>query len=233
MTSVPYKTAVVIGAGAGISGSVARQLARAGLRVAAVARDIEKLKPLSDETGALLVQANVSDPQDVERLFAEVDGLIGPPEVVVFNASGRVLGPIIDLDPEQARRAIEVSTLGGLCVVQQAAKRMVPLGRGAILLTGATASVKGFANSSVFAIGKFGLRGLAQSAARELGPKGIHVAHFVIDGNVRSATRPDPRGSPDSTLDPEAIAASYLAVLSQPRNAWCWELELRPWVESF
>jgi NAD(P)-dependent dehydrogenase (short-subunit alcohol dehydrogenase family) len=153
--------------------------------------------------------------------------------VVVYNASGRVRGAITDLDPEEVRRAIEVSAYGGFLVVQQAAKRLLPLGKGAILLTGATASVKGFALSSAFAIGKFGLRGLAQSAARELTPKGIHVAHFVIDGGVRSATRPDPADRPDSTLDPDAIAQSYLAVLAQPRSAWSWEVEVRPWVENF
>ena len=145
----------------------------------------------------------------------------------------RVRGPIETLDPELVRRAIEVSAFGAFLVVQQAARRLLPLGRGAILLTGATASVKGFANSSAFAMGKFALRGLAQSAARELAPKGIHVAHFVIDGAVRSAERPDPATAPDSTLDPEAIAQSYLAVLAQPRNAWSWELELRPHVENF
>ncbi len=166
-------------------------------------------------------------------LFDAVEAAIGVPEVVLYNASGRVRGPIVDLDPEEARKAIEVSAFGGFLVVQQAAKRLLPRGHGAILLTGATASVKGFPLSSVFAMGKFALRGLAQSAARELTPKGIHVAHFVIDGAVRSATRPDPADRPDSTLDPDAIAQSYLAVLAQPRSAWSWEVELRPWVENF
>jgi len=144
-----------------------------------------------------------------------------------------VRGPIAELDPEEVRSALEVSAFGGFLVVREAAQRLLPRKAGAILLTGATASVKGFANSSAFAIGKFGLRGLAQSAARELAPHGIHVAHFVIDGAVRSATRPDPADRPDSTLDPDAIAQSYLAVLKQPRSAWSWEVELRPWVESF
>ena len=139
----------------------------------------------------------------------------------------------MDLDPAEVSRAIEVSALGGLLVIQQAAKRLLPMGKGAILLTGATASVKGFAQSSAFAMGKFGLRGLAQSAARELSPRGIHVAHFVIDGVVRDAGRPDPADRPDSTLDPDAIAQSYLAILAQPRSAWTWEMELRPWVEKF
>jgi NAD(P)-dependent dehydrogenase (short-subunit alcohol dehydrogenase family) len=115
-------------------------------------------------------------------------------------------------------------------VVQQAARRMLPHGRGAILLTGATAGVKGFARSAPFAMGKFALRGLAQSAAREFGPHGIHVAHFVIDGGVRSATRPD---ASDNTLDPDAIAQTYLDVLAQPRSAWTQEVDLRPWAETF
>ncbi len=152
---------------------------------------------------------------------------------MLYNASARAPGPLAELDPEAVRAAIAVSAYGGFLAVQQAARRMTPHGRGAILLTGASASVKGFALSAAFAMGKFALRGLAQSAARELGPQGIHVAHFVIDGGVRSARRPDPAERPDSTLDPDAIAESYLAVLRQPRSAWSLEVELRPWVERF
>jgi len=233
MTDLPYRTALVVGAGPGISASVVRALRAAGLEVAAAARDIGKLAELADETGAHLVEVDATDPAAVARLFDDVEARIGVPEIVLYNASARVRGPIADIDPEQVRRAIEVSAFGGFLVVQQAAKRLTPLGRGAILLTGASASVKGFAQSSAFAIGKFGLRGLAQSAARELSPKGIHVAHFVIDGGVRSATRPDPADRPDSLLDPDAIAQTYLAVLAQPRSAWTWEIELRPWVENF
>ncbi len=167
------------------------------------------------------------------RLFAEVDNALGVPEVVVFNASGRVRGGITELDPASVAQAIAVSAYGGFLVAQQAAKRMLPRRSGAILLTGASASVKGYPNSSAFAMGKFALRGLAQSLARELAPSGIHVAHFVIDGGIRSATRPVPEGAPDSLLEPDAIAASYLHVLHQPRSAWTWEVELRPWVEKF
>lgn len=233
MSALPYRSALIVGTGPGISASLVRQLSAAGLAVAASARTIDKLGYLAEETGATILAADATDPSQVEALFAEVEARIGVPEIVVYNASGRARGPIVDLDPEEVRKAIEVSAYGGFLVVQQAARRLLPLGRGAILLTGATASVKGFANSSAFAIGKFGLRGLAQSAARELAPKGIHVAHFVIDGGVRSDNRPDPEDRPDSTLDPEAIAQSYLAVLAQPRSAWSWEVELRPWVESF
>ncbi len=167
------------------------------------------------------------------RLFQEVEAEIGEPEVVLYNASGRLRGPIVELAPNGVREALQVSAFGGFLVVQQAARRMLPRGHGAILLTGATASVKGFPHSSAFAMGKFALRGLAQSAARELAPKGIHVAHFVIDGGVRSDRRPDPADRPDSTLDPDAIAQTYLDVLRQPRSAWSWEVELRPWVETF
>lgn len=233
MTDIPYRTALIVGAGPGISASVARQLAAAGLRIGLAARNIEKLAALAAETGAETFAVDAADPASVSRLFEEADARLGTPEVVLYNASGRLRGPIAELDPEEVRRAIEVSAFGGFLVVQQAAKRLLPRGAGAILLTGATASVKGFPLSSAFAIGKFGLRGLAQSAARELAPKGIHVAHFVIDGGVRSASRPDPADKPDSTLDPDAIAETYLAVLRQPRSAWSWEVEVRPWVESF
>ena len=233
MADIPYRTALVVGTGPGISASVARQLSAAGVKVAIAARDAAKLGPLAAETGAEAFPVDAADPASVASLFEAVEQRIGVPEIVLYNASGRVRGAIVDLDPAEVRRAIEVSVFGGFLIVQQAAKRLLPLGRGVILLTGATASVKGFAHSSAFAIGKFGLRGLAQSAARELAPKGIHVAHFVIDGGVRSATRPDPAERPDSTLDPEAIAQAYLAVLAQPRSAWSWEVELRPWVETF
>ena len=166
-------------------------------------------------------------------IFEAVDARLGAPEVVLYNASARAHGPIAELDPEAVRKAIEISAFGGFLTVREAARRMIPKGRGAILLTGASASVKGFPHSAAFAMGKFALRGLAQSVARELGPKGIHVAHFVIDGGVRSARRPDPPDRPDSTLDPDAIARTYLEVLRQPRSAWSMEVELRPWVETF
>lgn len=233
MTEIPYRTALIVGAGAGISASVARRLAAAGLKVGLAARDVGKLGPLATEISAETFAVDASDPAAVASLFEAVDDRLGEPDVVVYNASGRVRARIVELEPEQVRRAIEVSAFGGFLVVQQAARRMVPRGHGAILLTGATASVKGFPLSSVFAMGKFALRGLAQSAARELAPQGVHVVHFVIDGGVRSATRPDPADRPDSTLDPDAIAQSYVDVLRQPRSAWSWEIELRPWVETF
>jgi NAD(P)-dependent dehydrogenase (short-subunit alcohol dehydrogenase family) len=155
------------------------------------------------------------------------------PDIVVYNASARARGPLVDLVPAEVAHALNVSAFGGFLVAQQAARRMLPKGHGAILFTGASASVKGYPQSSSFAMGKFALRGLAQSMARELSPQGIHIGHFVIDGGIRSGARPDPADRPDSFLDPDAIAESYWNVLQQPRSAWTWELELRPWVEKF
>lgn len=232
-SALPYRTALIVGAGPGISASVARALAAAGIKIGLAARDVDKLTDLAAETGAECFAVDATDPDAVAGLFTEADRRIGQPDLVIYNASGRVRGAIADLDPKAVRDAIAVSAFGAFLVVQQAAQRMVPHGHGAILLTGASASVKGFALSSAFAMGKFALRGLAQSAARELAPKGIHVAHFVIDGGVRSDARADPPANPDSTLDPDAIAQSYLATLRQPRNAWSWEIELRPWTENF
>jgi NAD(P)-dependent dehydrogenase (short-subunit alcohol dehydrogenase family) len=233
VTEIPYRIALIVGAGSGISASLARGLVAAGLRVGLAARNIEKLAPLAAETGAETFAVDASDPGGVSRLFADADGRLGEPDVVLYNAGARAHGPIAELDPEAVRKAIEISAYGGFLVTQQAARRMIPHGRGAILLTGASASVKGFPHSAAFAMGKFALRGLAQSAARELGPKGIHVAHFVIDGGVRSARRPDPADRPDSTLDPDGIAQTYIEMLRQPRSAWSLEVELRPWVETF
>ena len=185
---------------------------------------------LAQEIGARCFAADATDPAAVSALFEAVDAQLGEPDIVLYNASPRLRGALLELDPEQVRQSLATSALGAFVVVQQAARRMLPRGRGAILLTGASASIKGFAQSAPFAMGKFALRGLAQSAARELGPKGIHVAHFVIDGSVRSATRPD---VDDHTLDPDAIAQTYLAVLRQPRSAWSLEVDLRPWAEPF
>jgi NAD(P)-dependent dehydrogenase (short-subunit alcohol dehydrogenase family) len=233
MTGIPYRTALVVGSGSGISAAFARTVASAGLKVGLAARNVEKLALLVGEMGAHTFAVDASQPEAVARLFAAADERLGEPDVVLFNAGARAHGPIAELDPEAVRKAIEISAFGGFLVVREAARRMIPKGRGAILLTGASASVKGYPHSAAFAMGKFALRGLAQSAARELGPKGIHVAHFVIDGGVRSARRPDPAERPDSALDPDAIAQTYVEILRQPRSAWSLEVELRPWVESF
>ena len=233
MSEFPYRTALIVGVGPGVSASVARRLAGAGVKVGLAARDTAKLGPLAAEIKAETFAVDASDPAAVARLFEEADERLGEPDVVLYNAAARARGRIIDLEPEQVKRSLEVSAFGAFLVVQQAARRMTPHGRGAILLTGATASVKGFPLSSAFAMGKFALRGLAQSAARELAPQGIHVAHFVIDGGIRSAVRAEAADRPDSLLDPDAIAQTYVDILRQARSAWTWEIELRPWVETF
>ena len=229
-----YKRALIVGAGDGLSASLARLLAKNDVKVGLAARNVDKLGELALETGAATFSCDASDIEAVSRLFTHMDeALGGAPEIVVYNASGRVRGPFLDLDPKEVHRAIEVSAFGGFLVAQQAAKRMQPAGKGVILLTGASASVKGYAQSAPFAMGKFALRGLAQSMARELSPTGIHVAHIVIDGGIASARRPVPADKPDSMLDPDAIAQSYLDLIRQQRSAWAWEIELRPWVERF
>jgi NAD(P)-dependent dehydrogenase (short-subunit alcohol dehydrogenase family) len=228
-----YKSALIVGTGPGLSSSLARLFAKNGISVAIAARNTDKLAALAKETKAAVHQCNAADPQDVVRLFEAVEGQTGAPDVVVYNASARVRGALVDLPPEDVRRAVEVSAFGAFLVSQQAARRMLGKSHGAIFLTGATAGVKGFALSATFAMGKFALRGLAQSMARELSPKGIHVAHFVIDGGIRSAERPDPANAPDSFLDPDAIAEVYWSTLMQHRSAWSWEVEVRPWVEKF
>jgi NAD(P)-dependent dehydrogenase (short-subunit alcohol dehydrogenase family) len=233
MQTPTYKTALIVGTGTGLSASLARLLARQGIRVALAARHIEKLGALCAETGATAFACNATDADEVERLFGLVEREMGAPDIVVYNASGRARGAFVELAPADVAQAIAVSAFGGFLVAQQAAKRMLPNKHGAILFTGASASVKGYPQSAPFAMGKFALRGLAQSMARELSPQGIHVAHFVIDGGIRSAVRAEPADKPDSMLDPDAIALNYWNVLQQPRSAWTWEMELRPWVEKF
>jgi NAD(P)-dependent dehydrogenase (short-subunit alcohol dehydrogenase family) len=233
METPKYSNALIVGAGEGLSASLARLFAREGIRVALASRSIEKLGALCSESKARAYACNAADPDEVERLFGLVEREIGTPDLVVYNASARARGPLVDLVPADVAQAIAVSAFGGFLVAQQAAKRMVPNKHGAILFTGASASVKGYAQSASFAMGKFALRGLAQSMARELSPQGLHIAHFVIDGGIRSATRTEPADRPDSMLDPDAIALSYWSVLQQPRSAWSWEVELRPWVEKF
>src|SRR6202521_4400678 len=233
METPRHEIALIVGAGPGLSASLARLFSREGMRVVVAARNTGKLATLSAETGAQTFACDAVDPDQVARLFDEGEGRIGVPDVVVYNASGRLRGPLVQLVPAEVEQALAVSAFGGFLVAQQAVRRMLPKGFGAILFTGASGSVKGYAQSAAFAMGKFALRGLAQSMARELAPQGIHVAHVVVDGGIRSDRRPEPADKPGSLLDPGAIAASYVHLLHQPRSAWSWEIEVRPWVEKF
>jgi NAD(P)-dependent dehydrogenase (short-subunit alcohol dehydrogenase family) len=225
--------ALIVGAGSGLSASIARAFAGAGMKIALAARGIGDLGALAAELGAETFACDATKPDAVKRLFADLDRGGGAPDVVVYNASYRTRGPLVDLDPAEVEKSLLVSAFGGFLVGQEATRRMLPRGSGTILFTGASASVKGYAQSAPFAMGKFALRGLAQSMARELGPQGIHVAHVVVDGGIRSARRPDAADRPDALLDPDAIAASYLHLVQQHRSAWTFELEVRPWVEKF
>jgi NAD(P)-dependent dehydrogenase (short-subunit alcohol dehydrogenase family) len=228
-----YATALIVGAGSGLSASLARLFISEGMRVALAARDPAKLAALCEETGAHSFACDATQPDQVVELFEAAERRLGTADVVVYNASARSRGPFVDLVPADVAHAMAVSAFAGFLVAQQAVRRMLPKGHGAVLLTGASASVKGYPQSAPFAMGKFALRGMAQSMARELAPSGIHVAHFVIDGAIRNPGRVEPSDRPDSMLDPDAIAATYLHVLRQPRSAWTWEVELRPWVERF
>ena len=224
---------LIVGAGSGLSASLARQCHAAGMKVALAARDGEKAGAVAKETGASLHRCDASSIEDVAALFTALDDSIGTPDLVVYNPSARLRGPITDLDPKATRAAIEVTCFGAFLVAQQAARRMLARGSGSILFTGASAGVKGFANSSVFAMGKFGLRGLAQALARELHPQNIHIGHFVIDGGIASERQDRQDDGSDRMLDPDAIAEAYLQFHNQHRSAWAWEVELRPWVEKF
>ena len=228
------RSALIVGAGSGLSSSLALQCANLGMDVALAARNIEKLEDLGIQTGASLHKCDASKIEDVDRLFKNLDEKVGIPELVVYNPAARLGGAIETLDPEKTKEALEVTCFGAFLVAQQAAKRMLKRGSGSIFFTGASAGVKGFANSSVFAMGKFGLRGLAQALARELHPKNIHIGHFVIDGGIKSNVRADRKGKGNyDMLDPDEIAKTYLQFHDQNKSAWAWEVELRPWVETF
>lgn len=221
--------AIVIGVGPGLGAALVERCVREGMKVSAGARDRERLRALLDERGLKAVTAlrcDVTDAANVGDLFREAIAAHGAPDLVIFNASGYARGSILDLTPGQVEAAWRVGCLGGFQVGQAAARAMVPAGRGAILFTGATASLRGSANFAPFAMAKFGLRALAQSMARELGPKGIHVAHVVIDGQIGTDDH-------DSKLKPADIADAYWSLYRQPRSAWTQEADLRTWVEKF
>ena len=227
--------ALIVGAGPGLSASLARLFKKEGMKIALAARDAKKLDGLVKEIDGRAYACDASRPKDVENLFDSVSKDIGEPNLVVYNASGRVRGPIIELDPEAVRQTIMVTCYAGFVVGQAAAKRMIKVGKGTILFTGASASIKGFANSAAFAMGKLGLTGLVQSMARELQPQNIHVAQVVIDGGIAAPARPERLTSrgPDGCLDPDAIAQTYLHLHRQHRSSWASHIELRPWSEKF
>ena len=228
------ESVLIVGAGSGLSASLARLCNSNGMKVVLAARNIKKLDSLKEEINAETLSCDAGDIQSVYSLFELIDKSIGTPNLVIFNPSVRIKGSIIDIDAEETRSAINITCFGAFLVAQQAAKRMLSRGSGSIFFTGASAGVKGFANSSVFAMGKFGLRGLAQSLARELHPKNIHIGHFVIDGGIQSKNNITNQFlGKDNMLDPDAIAKSYLEFHRQDRSAWAWEIELRPCVEKF
>lgn len=242
----PFTRALIIGAGAGLSASLARLFLAKGLTVDLARRSPDPSDPVTAELAAAGVATHAceaGDPESVEALFEALDET-GAPDVVVYNPSARARGPLVELDPMEVERALEVTAFGAFLAAQAAARRMVAKPapahgvRGAILFTGASASVKGFALSAPFAMGKFAQRGLAQSLARELHPQGVHIGHVVIDGAIRSEARgrveaAGDGGADDRFLDPDAVARAYWDLIAQDRSAWAWEIELRPWVERF
>jgi NAD(P)-dependent dehydrogenase (short-subunit alcohol dehydrogenase family) len=222
--------ALIVGAGPGLSAALARRLRADGCAISLVARDTAKLETLAGSLDAQLYPCDVGDQAAVVGLFARLERDGRTPDIVLFNPSARVRGAFVDLDPAAVERAVRVTAMGGFNVAHQAVPRLLAKGGGTILFTGASASVKGYAQSAAFAMGKFALRGLAQSLARELQPRNIHVAHIVIDGGIgpAGATGPD-----DARLDPDAIAQTMHHLIRQHRSAWSWEIEVRPWVERF
>jgi NAD(P)-dependent dehydrogenase (short-subunit alcohol dehydrogenase family) len=233
MAYVKFNSALIVGAGSGLSAALARALSTEGIKIALAARSTADLAGLAKEIGAQTFTCDAGKRADVEKLYADLDGGFGAPEIVIYNPSYRTRGPVAELNPAEVEKSLMVSAFGGFLVGQQAVKRMLPKRHGCIVFTGASASVKGYAQSAPFAMGKFALRGLAQSMARELHPQGVHVAHVVIDGGIKSERRQEPPGKTASLLDPNSIAATYLHLIHQPHSAWSWEVEVRPWTEQF
>ncbi|WP_421984288.1 SDR family NAD(P)-dependent oxidoreductase [Roseibium sp.] len=227
------KSVLIVGAGTGLSASLARVFSQDGYQVRLAARKPDKLDGLCRETGARAHACDATSQAGVTQLFETLDAEGATPDVVVYNASGRTKGPIEQLDPDRVRAALDVTVWGAFLVAHEAAKRMVPNKAGTMLFTGASAGIKGFPQSAAFAMGKFALRGLCQSLARELHPKNIHVVHFVIDGAIHSAGRGAPYNDPETTLNPDEIARTYLDMTRQHRSIWANEIELRPHVERF
>ena len=230
------EVAIVVGAGPGLGAALCRRFVKAGMLVAAATRDKERVTAVAKEAGARGYGCDAGDEKSVLELFAAVKRDFGEPSVVVYNAGAYLPKAVIDTSAEEFERCWRIGCFGGFLVGREAARAMVPKGRGSILFTGATASLRGGANFVNLAVGKFGLRAVAQSMARELGPKGVHVAHVIIDGQIAAEHRPG-RGrserGPDALLDDDAIAEAYWQLHAQPRSAWTLEMDLRPWVEKF
>ena len=227
------KNALIVGAGPGLSASLARRFAAEGLNVALAARNTPKLESLCREISATAFHCDASDPQSVDTLFDQLSDHSLTPDLVVYNAGSYTRGPVADLDMEQVRDVLMANAFGALLVARLATRAMLEAGGGSLLFTGASAGIKGYAQSAPFAMGKFALRGLCQSLARELSPQNIHVAHFVIDGSIYQPERGAPYDNPDKTLHPDEIAKTYWSVATQDRSTWTWEVELRPYTEPF
>lgn len=228
--------ALVVGAGSGLSAAIARALAQRSYRPILVARDTGKLDALRAEVDGVVLQCDASVPDAVAELFRTIDGMDGSLDVAVYNASSWVRGPITELDPFEVRTVLEVTAFGAFLMAQHAATRMLNTGGGTMLFTGASSAVKGYADSAPYAMGKFALRGLCQSLARELHPQNIHIAHVVIDGRIGRAGQQETSTPPDETyspMDPDEIASNYIHMIEQHRSSWSWEIELRPWVRHF
>jgi NAD(P)-dependent dehydrogenase (short-subunit alcohol dehydrogenase family) len=232
------QVAVVVGVGPGLGLALVRRFAKAGMAVALAARTKDRLEQLLAKEAIESARAyacDATEPAAVEGLFAQVEQDLGTPEVVVFNAGAFRPGGILEIDPADFEQCWRIGCFAGFLVGQAAARRLVGQGRGTIIFTGATAALRGSARFANLAVPKFGLRALAQTMARELGPQGIHVGHVIIDGQIRSeryAHLAAERG-PDALLEPDAIAEAYYQLHAQPRSAWTLELDLRPWVEKF
>ena len=222
------ESVLIVGVGSGLSASLARLCASKNMNIVLAARNVDKLQNLKEEINAQTFKCDSSDIESVSNLFKETDKTIGIPNLVIYNPSVRLKGSITELDPKQTQEAINVTCFGAFLVAQEASKRLLKRKSGSIFFTGASASIKGFANSSVFAMGKFGLRGLAQSLARELHPKNIHIGHFIIDGGIGRQSM-----GTYEMINPNAIAKTYLQFHNQDKSAWSWEIELRTWIEKF
>lgn len=227
------ENALIIGAGHGLSASLARLFASEGIQVGMAARKVDKLSDLAAEIDAKAYACDATDPDAMAVLFDAFEADIGSPDIVVYNPSAMTRGAITDVDPHETKNVMMVSAFGAFLAAQQAAIRMVKKGSGTMLFTGASAGIKGYPRSAPFAMGKFALRGLCQSLARELAPQNIHVAHFVIDGQILDTGRGGAHGNPSTTLHPDDIAQTYLHIARQNASAWTWEIELRPSVETF